>query len=278
MSDDGLLVSDYDRFAMLPEAVLFAPISAQAVRLFAVLLRYAGEKGAAWPSRTSLAKKLHVKSTDTVDRTVRELREYGLLDVQHRSDERGQQTNVYRLKRRPLEQSEGGRKSAAGGGRTDAEGGSRMDAEGPAARMRHEREPGNESQSERESESPTGSPARPREPRPVVAVPDQPSGFEEWWRVYPRRVGKTAARTAYRAAVRKGASEQQLLDGARRYADDPTRDPAFTAHPTTWLHQGRWEDEGPVRPQSAPPPSRAQGWLELAGQPEQPALSAGGWA
>ena len=28
-----------------------------------------------------------------------------------------------------------------------------------------------------------------------------------------------------------------------RYADDPNRVEAFTAHPTTWLNAGRWNDE-----------------------------------
>lgn len=75
----------------------------------------------------------------------------------------------------------------------------------------------------------------------------RPDPFDSFWAQYPRKVGKVAARKAYLKA-RRSVDHDTIMAGVIRYADDPTREPAFTAHPSTWLNEGRWEDEGPVRP------------------------------
>ena len=68
--------------------------------------------------------------------------------------------------------------------------------------------------------------------------------FEMFWNYYPRKVGKQAAIKAFAKAL-KSASVEDIVAGARRYADDPNRSDTFTAHPTTWLNAGRWAD-GPL--------------------------------
>lgn len=60
-------------FALLPEWLLGADVSAQAIRLYAVLATYADKAGQSFPSRRTLAERLHVKSKDTVDRALKEL-------------------------------------------------------------------------------------------------------------------------------------------------------------------------------------------------------------
>jgi hypothetical protein len=55
-------------------------------------------------------------------------------------------------------------------------------------------------------------------------------------------VGKQAAERAFAKAC-KVAEQSVIIAGAARYADDPNRVDAFTAHPTTWLNAGRWNDE-----------------------------------
>jgi hypothetical protein len=65
--------------------------------------------------------------------------------------------------------------------------------------------------------------------------------FEDFWKIYPRKVGKQAALKAFEKAV-KCAKAEEILEGAKRYANDPNRVDAFTAHPTTWLNAGRWTD------------------------------------
>jgi len=66
--------------------------------------------------------------------------------------------------------------------------------------------------------------------------------FLEWYMAYPRKVGKGQARRAYTAA-RKKTDHAALLAGAKRYADDPSRKPEFTKHPSTWLNAECWADE-----------------------------------
>ncbi len=68
--------------------------------------------------------------------------------------------------------------------------------------------------------------------------------FDEFWAAYPRRVGKAAAFRKYRAIICGGTDPKELLEGARRYAHSVRdKEKQYTAHPTTWLNAGRWEDE-----------------------------------
>jgi len=71
--------------------------------------------------------------------------------------------------------------------------------------------------------------------------------FDQWWREYPRKVGKLSARKAYGKAV-KMATPSDLLQGLTRWASDPLNrgalaDGQYCPHPATWLNQGRWMDE-----------------------------------
>lgn len=67
-------------------------------------------------------------------------------------------------------------------------------------------------------------------------------GFDDFWAVYPRRSDKAAAKKAFDKAT-KITNVSDIIEGARRYADDPNRDPEFTKHAATWLNHGCWEDE-----------------------------------
>jgi len=66
--------------------------------------------------------------------------------------------------------------------------------------------------------------------------------FAEWWKVYPNKKGKGAAKTAYRKALKK-LSHDDLVAYARVYADDPNRVDKYTPYPQKWLNQERWDDE-----------------------------------
>ena len=65
--------------------------------------------------------------------------------------------------------------------------------------------------------------------------------FDSFWSVYPIKIGKATALKAWVKAVKRG-TPQIIIEGAERYATDPNRDPAFTAHPSTWLNGDRWLD------------------------------------
>ena len=83
-------------------------------------------------------------------------------------------------------------------------------------------------------------------PRKGDARGKPPAGFDAWWGVYPRKVGRKAAVRAYRAALRD-VDAGTLLAGLRAYVKHKPPDVAW-CHPTTWLNAGRWEDEhGPVK-------------------------------
>jgi hypothetical protein len=81
-------------------------------------------------------------------------------------------------------------------------------------------------------------------PTPVFrSNPSESLFFEEFWKVYPRKVGKGEARKAYRNALKRATAEE-ILAGAKRYAESKP-DPEFTKHPGPWLNADRWADEDP---------------------------------
>lgn len=71
--------------------------------------------------------------------------------------------------------------------------------------------------------------------------------FDAFWSAYPNKVGKDAARKAF--AKRKPddqllAEMLQALE-VHKQSDGWTKDGGrYIPHPTTWLNQGRWQDEG----------------------------------
>ena len=68
-------------------------------------------------------------------------------------------------------------------------------------------------------------------------------GFEDFWSIVPRRIGKGAAEKAWKAAL-KQADKDTILEAMSRYAQQREgQDPKFTPHPATWLNQKRWLDE-----------------------------------
>jgi hypothetical protein len=66
--------------------------------------------------------------------------------------------------------------------------------------------------------------------------------FDQFWTVYPRKAGKKAAQTAFMKAC-KSVDPNTIIEGAKRFLTDPNREDEFTPHPTTWINQGRWDDE-----------------------------------
>lgn len=108
----------------------------------------------------------------------------------------------------------------------------------------------------------TIAPATGRHTRPMNHPQDpsiEPSLFDTFWQIYPKRVAKGAAQKAWATAL-KSASAQDIIAGATRYAQDRKRDPNFTAHPATWLNAQRWLDEAPtaqeVQATATPQPPR----------------------
>jgi hypothetical protein len=75
--------------------------------------------------------------------------------------------------------------------------------------------------------------------------------FETFWKAYPRKVGKDAARRAFD----KRKPDDVLVQCFIRALESQSRGEAwrkdggqFIPHPATWLNEGRWMDEGVVTP------------------------------
>lgn len=105
---------------------------------------------------------------------------------------------------------------------------------------------------------------------PKLAVDDE---FDAFWDVYPRKEKKLAAKDAYLKAIqgnkrkkRPSTDPATVLAGARRYAARCGTNPQYIAMPTTWLNDGRWEDQP-----TDPTPAVANGYQPWANPSDQSA-------
>ena len=71
--------------------------------------------------------------------------------------------------------------------------------------------------------------------------------FDEFWSVYPHRNGAKKGRkpslAKYKAAVKRGISEQTMIDAAIRYSKDADVVRGYAKNPETWINQECWNDE-----------------------------------
>lgn len=80
----------------------------------------------------------------------------------------------------------------------------------------------------------------------IHEFPKQEITFDEFWRLYPRKVGKLAAKREWEKALRHD-SAQNIIAGLERVKPYLSDDPQYVPHPRTFLSQGRWMDEAPPR-------------------------------
>lgn len=74
--------------------------------------------------------------------------------------------------------------------------------------------------------------------------------FAAFYKAYPRKKDPRKARTAYDAAIKRGATPGELLAAAERYAAERKgENPKFTKHPSAWLNADAYLDE-PDAPQA----------------------------
>ena len=115
-------------------------------------------------------------------------------------------------------------------------------------------------------------------PKPSLAqlplsVPDP---FDTFWEIWPRRVGKGAAKKAFDRAIKR-ASVETIFAGARRmaslWATMPPNDRQFVPYPERWLNADRWADEIDVQLEGEPRQALPQ-WIADADCPD---CSGSGW-
>lgn len=72
-------------------------------------------------------------------------------------------------------------------------------------------------------------------------------GFDEFWAVYPKKVGKQAALKAFQKVKEPMETLLSALEW-QKCSDQWSRDNGrYIPNPATWLNQNRWEDEIPNR-------------------------------
>ena len=221
------------RFSIVPEWLLDADITDRAVRVYAILARYAdNETMQAFPSRETLAKRAncHWRS---IDRAIDELVELGAITKHHRKLGETYQSNVYTL-RRVLTAQSGGTDTRVRGVLTAVSGGT--DTGGNLTRT-----------TELELNNYIDT------------------TFNEFWSVYPKKADKRAALKAFKSALKR-ASLEVIISGARKYAADPNREDRFTKNPATWLNADAWENESlPSKITNLKPPAEGPGrgdWIK----------------
>ena len=76
---------------------------------------------------------------------------------------------------------------------------------------------------------------QPEEPR---ITEEYPEGFNQFWEVYPKKVGKGEAYKKYKARINSGWSPEELIVAAKNYASKVIRertDKQYIKHPKTFL-------------------------------------------
>lgn len=96
----------------------------------------------------------------------------------------------------------------------------------------------------------------------TVSVMRAPEPFEEWWKVYPRKIAKVAARKAWAKATAaiSTLTLAVLMERTRAFADHVIgKEEDKIPHAATWLNGERWNDELPARSQTDGRQQRAAG-------------------
>ena len=69
--------------------------------------------------------------------------------------------------------------------------------------------------------------------------------FDDFYKLYPKKVGKQTALKAYEKAL-KTTTHDKIMEGVERYKkhiQSNKTEPQFIAMPATWLNGGRWDDD-----------------------------------
>ena len=80
--------------------------------------------------------------------------------------------------------------------------------------------------------------------------------FEQFWKHYPRKVAKRAALGAFNRLTKdEQAQAVEAIEQHVAYWKLKGTESDFIPHATTWLNQGRWEDELDMTPKEIKRPS-----------------------
>ena len=238
-----------ERFYKLPRDLAARkdiPLAAKVV--YAIIGDHIGKNGHAWPGVRRLGDMAGI-GRNAVMRAVAKLEESGLLAVERRGNG---QANHYRIIHESVPETGTvlDEKASLEGGRSDMQ-----------KRPHNDTGPKTGPVPKRDSTVPkTGTEAAPfRDPnqtdlrtRPNIPSADD-AQFDAFWKAYPNKVGKKAARKAWDKAKDRPPVEDVILAvKAQAQTKKWTKDNGqYIPNPATWLNQGRWDDELP--PEDTPP-------------------------
>lgn len=215
-----ILRVEHPRFEQIPHWILFHnEATPNGIRLYLILRSFAMGKEYAFPSRKVLAGAMNV-SIPTLYAARKNLVDIGAITVEERRSKAGDQTsNLYWVH---WDQPDDGVKKVTHPPVNNFD----TPLENNLYPNTYKPKPDQTKQT--------------RVQKPVTPVDDE--GFDRFWQIYPRKAGKGAARTAWAKAI-TGVDPETIYAGAERYRDDPNRSEAYTAHPSTWLNNERWDDD-----------------------------------
>lgn len=182
------------------------------------------------PSMKTLAGEMKV-SEPTARRAVDELVEIGAATRRQRwADDGSQLPSVYSLHFGILMPPPGVRGAITGdrGGYHPRQGGA-ITSEGEGLSLVIDNPEPN-------TQNPT--PKRKKDP----SAPAEPDLFDEFYKVYPAKKGRIAAKKAWAKAI-KIAPPQDIIAGAMVYRTDSRVLAGYIKDPATWLNGGHWADE-----------------------------------
>ena len=217
------MASSDQYFSIIPETVLYADISASAVRVYGVLRRHADkDDGTCHPGRTRIAKLANIHER-SVDRALRELESIGAIEVMHRVDPDNPKqflSNQYRV----LTPSAHVTTPRAGVTTPPA-----LVSPPPRAGVAVTKviEPESENQKTYDQ----------------LAV-DQ--AFNTFWNNYPRKVGRKKCAQWWNRHQQHANKILDTLDAWCQYWAQHVTDNRYIPHPYTWLNQERWNDPIPT--------------------------------
>jgi len=88
----------------------------------------------------------------------------------------------------------------------------------------------------------------------TISITSNTSHFEDFWSVYPRKVGKAMAKKAWLKMVRSEDVQRAIAENIeQRVLQGEWSDVKFIPHPSTYLNQERWEDDLHTNAQSKMP-------------------------
>lgn len=70
--------------------------------------------------------------------------------------------------------------------------------------------------------------------------------FEAIWKIYPNKKGKRRAYPSYKAAIREGTTDEQIIKGIEAYIEECKKSRTskdYMMHGSTFFYQRRWEDD-----------------------------------